>query len=68
MDRFRTHDLLMVEEQYKVRHDEKVFIDISRQGAEQLARVLREDIEKTYIETPSTLGKAEAIPETSNPS
>ncbi|MBS1970698.1 MAG: cation:proton antiporter [Bdellovibrionales bacterium] len=68
VDRFRTHDLLMVEEQYKVRHDEKVFIDISRQGAEQLARVLREDIEKTYIETPSTLGKAEAIPETSNPS
>jgi voltage-gated potassium channel Kch len=68
IDRFRTHDLLMVEEQYKVRHDEKIFIDISRQGAEQLARVLREDIEKTYIETPSTLGKAEAIPEkASNP-
>lgn len=68
VDRFRTHDLLMVEEQYKVRHDEKVFIDISRQGAEQLARVLREDTEKTYIETPSALGKAEAIPEkTSNP-
>jgi voltage-gated potassium channel Kch len=69
IDRFRTHDLLMVEEQYKVRHDEKVFLDISRQGAEQLARVLREDIEKTYIETPSTLGKAEASPaeKASNP-
>jgi len=66
VDRFRTHDLLMIEEQYKVRHDEKVFLDVSRQGAEQLARVLREDIEKTYIETPATLTKAEAVSENTN--
>lgn len=55
IDRFRTHDLLMIEEQYKVRHDEKVFIDLSRQGAEQLARVLREDAAKTYIDSPAIL-------------
>lgn len=52
IERFRTHDNLMVQEQYKVRHDERTFLDVSRQGAEQLAQVLREDIEKTYIETP----------------
>lgn len=67
IERFRTHDLLMIEEQYKVRHDEKVFLDVSRQGAEQLARVLREDTEKTYIETPASLNKTKAAPETSNP-
>lgn len=50
IDRFRVHDNLMVQEQYKVRHDEKTFLDVSRQGVEQLARVLREDAEKTYIE------------------
>lgn len=54
IERFRTHDNLMIEEQYKVRHDEKVFLDLSRQGAEQLAKVLREDIEKTYIDTHET--------------
>jgi len=58
VDRFRTHDVLMLEEQYKVRHDEKGFLDFSRQGAEQLARVLREDAEKTYIETPASLTAA----------
>lgn len=67
IDRFRTHDLLMIEEQYKVRHDEKVFLDLSRQGAEQLARVLREDAEKTYIESPSNLTKSTAVAESSNP-
>jgi monovalent cation:proton antiporter-2 (CPA2) family protein len=52
IERFRTHDNRMVEEQYKVRHDERTFLDVSRQGAEQLAQVLREDIEKTYIAEP----------------
>jgi len=56
IERFRTHDNRMVEEQYKVRHDERTFLDVSRQGAEQLAQVLREDIEKTYIAEP---GKTE---------
>lgn len=52
IERFRTHDHLMLDEQYKVRHNEKDFLDVSRQGAEQLAQVLREDAAKTYIETP----------------
>ncbi|MFZ4403639.1 MAG: monovalent cation:proton antiporter-2 (CPA2) family protein [Pseudobdellovibrionaceae bacterium] len=47
--RFKTHDELMLLEQSKVRHNEKSFIDISRQGADQLAQVLQEDAEKTYI-------------------
>ncbi|WP_413288135.1 monovalent cation:proton antiporter-2 (CPA2) family protein [Bdellovibrio sp. HCB337] len=59
VDRFRTHDNLMVQEQYKVRHDEKTFLDVSRQGAEQLARVLREDAEKTYIEPAGKLPQDE---------
>lgn len=50
IERFRTHDLLMIEEQYKVRHNDKDFLDVSRQGAEQLAQVLREDSAKTYID------------------
>lgn len=65
MERFRTHDLLMIEEQYKVRHDEKVMLDVSRQGAEQLAKVLREDAEKTYIESssePAPEGKEAVAP------
>lgn len=59
IDRFRTHDNRMVVEQYKVRHDEKTFLDVSRQGVEQLARVLREDLEKTYIEPAGTSPKDE---------
>jgi len=52
VDHFRTHDKLMLKEQYKVRHDEKVYLDVSRHGAEQLAQVLREDSAQSYIETP----------------
>ena len=36
--------------QFKVRFDQKVFLDLSRQGMQQLAQVLKEDSEKTYIE------------------
>ena len=50
IERFRLHDELMLKEQFKVRHDQKVFLDLSRQGAAQLAQVLKEDAEKTYIE------------------
>ncbi|RYZ90621.1 MAG: potassium:proton antiporter, partial [Proteobacteria bacterium] len=51
IERFRVHDATMVKEQFKVRKDEKVFLDISRQGSQQLAQVLREDSQRTYIET-----------------
>lgn len=49
IDRFRLHDELMLQEQFKVRHDQKQFLDVTRQGAEQLAQVLKEDEERTYI-------------------
>lgn len=50
IERFRLHDDLMLKEQFKVRDDQKVFLDLSRQGMAQLAQVLKEDAEKTYIE------------------
>lgn len=50
IERFRLHDELMLKEQYKVRHDQKMFLDLSRLGTQQLAQVLKEDAEKTYIE------------------
>lgn len=52
--RFRMHDELMLQEQYKVRHDQNSFIDVSRLGVQQLAQVLKEDAEKTYIEPQGT--------------
>ena len=56
VERFVQHDELMMEKQYKVRHDHKLFLDTSRQGMEQLAQVLREDQTQTYIE-PKSLNK-----------
>jgi voltage-gated potassium channel Kch len=53
LERFVQHDELMMEKQYKVRHDHKLFLDTSRQGMEQLAQVLREDQTQTYIEPKS---------------
>ncbi len=50
IERFRLHDELMLKEQFKVRDNQKVFLDLSRQGMQQLAQVLKEDAEKTYIE------------------
>jgi monovalent cation:proton antiporter-2 (CPA2) family protein len=61
IERFRVHDEFMVKEQFKVRKDEKVFLDVARQGVQQLAQVLREDSEKTYIDTEK---KDAAVPET----
>lgn len=56
IERFRVHDELMLKEQFKVRDDQKVFLDVSRQGMQQLAQVLREDTEKTYIEPKTDSG------------
>ncbi|HWU42826.1 MAG TPA: NAD-binding protein, partial [Bdellovibrio sp.] len=50
IERFRLHDELMLKEQYKVRYDQKLFLDLARLGTQQLAQVLKEDSEKTYIE------------------
>jgi voltage-gated potassium channel Kch len=51
MERFKKHDELMLVEQFKVRHDKTSFLNLARLGTQQLAQVLREDIEKTYIDT-----------------
>jgi monovalent cation:proton antiporter-2 (CPA2) family protein len=50
IQKFKTHDELMLIEQFKVRSDDKMFMSVSKQGAAQLAEVLREDITKSYIE------------------
>lgn len=49
ISRFSQHDELMLKEQFKVRHDQDQYVDISRLGMEQLAQVLKEDAQKTYI-------------------
>lgn len=54
IERFRKHDEIMLVKQFKVRHDQKGFIDVSRQGMEQLAQVLKEDSERTYLEGTAT--------------
>jgi monovalent cation:proton antiporter-2 (CPA2) family protein len=51
IERFKKHDELMLAEQFKFRNDQTGFINISRIGTQQLAQVLREDAEKTYIDT-----------------
>jgi Kef-type K+ transport system membrane component KefB/Trk K+ transport system NAD-binding subunit len=48
--KFKTHDEIMLQEQFKVRSDDKMFVSVSKQGAAQLADVLREDTTKSYIE------------------
>ncbi|MEK2688401.1 monovalent cation:proton antiporter-2 (CPA2) family protein [Bdellovibrio sp. GT3] len=54
IERFHTHDELMLANQYKYRNDQKQFLDISRQGMQQLAEVLREDQRQTYIDSSDT--------------
>lgn len=47
--RFKQHDLIMLNEQYKVRNDDKMFISVSNQGSVQLEQVLNEDRKQTHI-------------------
>lgn len=49
IDKFRAHDEIMLEEQYKVRRDDKMFVSVSKQANEQLAEVLRSDSLQTHI-------------------
>lgn len=50
IERFRTHDEVMLREQFKVRQDDKSFISVSQQGVAQLAQVLNEDSRQTNID------------------
>ncbi|WP_413557378.1 monovalent cation:proton antiporter-2 (CPA2) family protein [Bdellovibrio sp. HCB209] len=66
IERFHKHDELMMAEQYKLRHDQKQFLDVSRQGMQQLAQVLREDQTQTYIDAEDPSNKnaeSDAAPE-----
>jgi monovalent cation:proton antiporter-2 (CPA2) family protein len=43
VERFRRHDQIMLEEQFKVRNDDKMFVSVSNQASAQLSQVLKED-------------------------
>lgn len=49
IERFRTHDETMLQEQYKVRSDDKMFVSVSQQAQAQLASVLDQDETQSYI-------------------
>lgn len=53
VERFRRHDELMLQEQFKVRNDPNLYLDVSRLGMEQLAQVLKEDAQKSYVDSGS---------------
>ncbi len=50
IERFKTHDEIMILEQYKVRQDDKSLISLSKQGVAQLAQVLNDDERQTHIQ------------------
>lgn len=50
LGRFKRHDEIMLEEQFKVRSDDKMFITVSNQGVAQLAQVLQQDSVQTYVD------------------
>jgi monovalent cation:proton antiporter-2 (CPA2) family protein len=49
IERFKKHDEIMLQEQFKVRSDDKMFVSVSKQAVAQLAEVLAEDSTKSYI-------------------
>lgn len=49
IQKFKDHDNIMLEEQYKVRRDDKMFVSVSKQAVEQLAQVLRDDLTQSHI-------------------
>jgi len=48
--KFKRHDELGLAEQHKVRNDDKKFLSLAKQSAEQLAQVLGDDVTKSYVE------------------
>ncbi len=49
IERFRVHDEIMLEEQFKVRNDDKQFVSVSKQAQAQLAQVLADDTLQSHI-------------------
>lgn len=48
--RFRKHDELMLQEQFKVRKDDKMFVSVSKQAQAQLMQVLSDETSQSYFE------------------
>ncbi len=53
IEKFKTHDQIMMEEQFKVRDDDKRLVSVSRQGVDQLSKVLSEDQTQSFISADS---------------
>ena len=51
VEKFKRHDELMMEEQFKVRDDEKSFINVSKQSTAQLAQVLASESNQSFIDS-----------------
>lgn len=52
VEKFKRHDELMLVEQFKVRDDDKNFINLSKQSTAQLAQVLSNESNQSYIDSP----------------
>lgn len=50
IEKFKTHDEIMLLEQFKVRSDDKMFVSISNQASQQLAQVLSNENSQSFIE------------------
>lgn len=49
IERFRTHDVAMMHEQYKVRNDDKMYVSVAKQAQVQLESVLDQDDSQTLL-------------------
>jgi monovalent cation:proton antiporter-2 (CPA2) family protein len=52
IEKFQMHDEIMLREQYKVRDDDKKFVSVSKQATAQLAHVLNDETDHSYISLP----------------
>lgn len=50
IEKFKTHDEIMLNEQFKVRKDDKMFVSVSKQATAQFHEVLEKDNSQSYIE------------------
>lgn len=54
VEKFKRHDELMLNEQFKIREDDKALISLSAQSVAQLAQVLSDDSTKSFIDITSS--------------
>ena len=59
VERFKEHDELMMLEQYKVRHDDKTLVSVSKQSVAQLAQVLNDEAQRTYVAPALSIAESE---------